>query len=177
MKIHHSLKWTSIAAALALIALPSIAEAGGGYSKGTSDEQAGKSAQQQSSEQFSSNPDIVKEAQSALKDRGYDVGKADGTFGKKTRTALKKFQKAQGLESTGQLDQQTLSALGVDTSGEMAGQEGGEYGQMGDEPMATPTPMDQPGQVDGMSDDMSGQSGDSETAFPGTSDSGESISD
>lgn len=38
---------------------------------------------------------------------------ADGKMGPKTQAALKEFQRAKGLEPTGQLDKPTLTALGL----------------------------------------------------------------
>jgi peptidoglycan hydrolase-like protein with peptidoglycan-binding domain len=56
-------------------------------------------------------PDPVKAAQRALRNRGYDPGAVDGKLGAKTRTAVKEFQKAEGLEVTGRLDTETMSRL------------------------------------------------------------------
>ncbi len=55
---------------------------------------------------------IIK-VQEALKDKGDNPGPADGIMGKKTRSALKSFQKANGLKATGTLDDQTAEKLGV----------------------------------------------------------------
>jgi peptidoglycan hydrolase-like protein with peptidoglycan-binding domain len=55
----------------------------------------------------------VREAQQALQQKGFDVGPIDGVMGPKTSAALREFQQAQGLKSSGRLDQQTLSALNV----------------------------------------------------------------
>ncbi len=55
----------------------------------------------------------VKSAQKALKAKGYDAGASDGAMGPRTRAALRKFQKAEGLHVTGQLDAETRSKLGV----------------------------------------------------------------
>lgn len=55
--------------------------------------------------------DPVKAAQRALKARGYDAGDADGRMGPKTRAAVRKFQKDEGLEVTGRLDAPTLARL------------------------------------------------------------------
>jgi peptidoglycan hydrolase-like protein with peptidoglycan-binding domain len=65
-----------------------------------------------SSEQ--TNPTEVKSAQQALKDKGFDVGTVDGQMGPNTESALRQFQQKQRLPQTGNLDEQTLSALGVD---------------------------------------------------------------
>ena len=57
--------------------------------------------------------DAVREAQQALQQKGFDVGPIDGIMGPKTSAALREFQQAQGLKTSGRLDQQTLSALDV----------------------------------------------------------------
>lgn len=59
----------------------------------------------------------VRSAQQALKDKGYDPGAADGKLGPRTQSALRKFQQSQGLSQSGDLDQQTLSALGISQGG------------------------------------------------------------
>ena len=56
---------------------------------------------------------MVRSAQQALNDRGYDVGPVDGIYGPSTQDAVVRFQQAQGLSQTGTLDAQTLSALGM----------------------------------------------------------------
>jgi peptidoglycan hydrolase-like protein with peptidoglycan-binding domain len=65
------------------------------------------------------NREQVKAAQQALKDKGHDPGAVDGVMGPKTRSALKDFQKTEGIKDTGRLDQDTMSKLGVEarTSG------------------------------------------------------------
>jgi hypothetical protein len=55
----------------------------------------------------------VRDAQRALNDRGFDVA-VDGLYGPNTEQALRDFQRQRGLPQTGQLDQQTMAALGVD---------------------------------------------------------------
>jgi peptidoglycan hydrolase-like protein with peptidoglycan-binding domain len=55
----------------------------------------------------------IKEAQQALKDKGYDPGPVDGVMGSKTKEAIKSFQSASNLQSTGTLDAQTAEKLGV----------------------------------------------------------------
>ena len=55
----------------------------------------------------------VREAQQALKDKGFDPGPTDGINGPKTRAAVRDFQKQQNLEADGQLGPQTLGVLGV----------------------------------------------------------------
>lgn len=60
--------------------------------------------------------ELIKEVQSKLNQQGHDVGAVDGIRGPKTRKGLKEFQTLNGLNATGQIDQQTLSALGVSGS-------------------------------------------------------------
>ena len=57
----------------------------------------------------------VKAAQQALKDKGHDPGGVDGRMGPKTEQALRDFQKAQGMQATGQLDARTMQSLGVES--------------------------------------------------------------
>ena len=56
----------------------------------------------------------VKAAQQALKDKGHDPGTVDGKMGPKTMAALRDFQKEQGMEATGHLDDKTVQGLGMD---------------------------------------------------------------
>ncbi|WP_157896881.1 peptidoglycan-binding domain-containing protein [Acidovorax carolinensis] len=51
------------------------------------------------------------QAQTRLNQLGYQVGAADGVFGKRSIEKLKMFQKARGLAVTGQLDTPTVEAL------------------------------------------------------------------
>lgn len=53
----------------------------------------------------------VGEIQKVLKEAGFDPGPADGIMGAQTRTAIKGFQKAKGLKSTGKIDSVTRLAL------------------------------------------------------------------
>ena len=56
---------------------------------------------------------FVREAQRALQDLGYRPGPIDGTFGPQTRSALEKYQLAEKLPVTGQLDAETMQRLDV----------------------------------------------------------------
>lgn len=60
-----------------------------------------------------SKKDIIKEVQKALNGLGYDCGKVDGINGKKTKSALKKFQKDYGLKVDGIIGKQVKSALNI----------------------------------------------------------------
>ncbi len=55
----------------------------------------------------------VRNAQMALNEKGYDVGKVDGQFGPSTQNAVRRFQSEKGLAQSGRLDSATLTALGV----------------------------------------------------------------
>ena len=54
--------------------------------------------------------------QQALKDKGFDPGPADGKMGRRTRSALRDFQKKEGLNPTGRWDAETGNRLGVQMS-------------------------------------------------------------
>jgi peptidoglycan hydrolase-like protein with peptidoglycan-binding domain len=56
---------------------------------------------------------VVKAAQQALTERGYDPGPADGSLGPRTQAAVSKFQADEKIDQTGQLDTNTLEKLNV----------------------------------------------------------------
>jgi membrane-bound lytic murein transglycosylase B len=58
------------------------------------------------------NKEVIAKIQSALNERGYSAGKADGVLGKGTRNALDKFQRENSL-ATGGITYETLGALKV----------------------------------------------------------------
>ncbi len=60
--------------------------------------------------------DIVRRAQQALERAGYEIGTPDGQLGPRTVAAVKRFQADRYLAVSGQLDEATLAALGIDTS-------------------------------------------------------------
>ncbi|HVS81876.1 MAG TPA: YCF48-related protein [Pyrinomonadaceae bacterium] len=57
--------------------------------------------------------DVVRRAQEALERAGYEIGVSDGQLGPRTVAAIGRFQSDRYLPSTGQLDNATLAALGV----------------------------------------------------------------
>ncbi len=61
--------------------------------------------------------DVVLRAQQALERAGYEIGTPDGHPGPRTIAALKRFQTDRYLTVSGQLDETTLAALGIDSSG------------------------------------------------------------
>lgn len=61
--------------------------------------------------------DAVRDLQQQLKDQGYyQDGNVDGLVGPKTESALREFQQAQGLDPTGEINAETLAAMGIDRS-------------------------------------------------------------
>jgi peptidoglycan hydrolase-like protein with peptidoglycan-binding domain len=102
----------TIAAALSAGAL-----AAGDSSPRQSQGAPGSHAQAQTQSQQSQSPEVVKQAQQKLAQKGYEVGAADGQLGPRTQEGVKKFQEQQNLTATGQLDRQTLAALGVSAQG------------------------------------------------------------
>ena len=110
------------------VAAAALSIAGGAFAAGdqaattsgsTSSDQTTTSSQQQGSQAMGStsdeqsNPTLVRSAQQALKQKGYDVGSIDGQLGPSTESALRQFQQKEGLPQSGNLDQETLSKLGV----------------------------------------------------------------
>lgn len=59
-------------------------------------------------------PTLVRQVQQTLTNRGFHAGAVDGVLGAPTRDALKRYQQAENLEATGELNPQTLAALGID---------------------------------------------------------------
>jgi peptidoglycan hydrolase-like protein with peptidoglycan-binding domain len=75
--------------------------------KGAGDESLASTKQGQWSQ------DEVKTVQEALKGKGNDPGPVDGIMGPQTQKAIREFQQASGLKTTGRLDAETATALGV----------------------------------------------------------------
>jgi peptidoglycan hydrolase-like protein with peptidoglycan-binding domain len=65
----------------------------------------------------------IRQAQQALNKDGFKVGRADGRLGPETENAIKQFQQSKQMQPSGQLDQQTMADLGLDTSGNTQGQQ------------------------------------------------------
>lgn len=58
--------------------------------------------------------DHVKEVQEKLNAQGFHSGNVDGLIGPKTKTALQNFQESKELNSSGELNQETIDALDLD---------------------------------------------------------------
>lgn len=75
--------------------------------------------------QQAASPDMMRDVQRSLGAKGYNAGTPDGVYGASTEQALRKFQRDQKLNATGQLDTQTLAALGL--TGGTAGSRSSSY--------------------------------------------------
>lgn len=62
----------------------------------------------------SNSKETNKAAQQKLKDLGYYSGEVDGSFGKLSKSALKAFQKDNGLTVDGSLGPKSKAALGIE---------------------------------------------------------------
>ena len=72
------------------------------------------------------NRDQIEQVQRALNQKGFKAGRADGKMGPQTESAVRSFQQQQKLEASGQINQQTLVALGLNNlTQSTAGQGGG----------------------------------------------------
>ena len=60
--------------------------------------------------------DTIQAAQSRLSKLGFYKGKADGQMGSQTSAAIRRFQIAQNLKVTGELNRQTIEHLGISGS-------------------------------------------------------------
>jgi peptidoglycan hydrolase-like protein with peptidoglycan-binding domain len=60
---------------------------------------------------YSSPPPTVMDIQQELSNKGYKPGPVDGIMGRKTHSALKSFQRDNGLVTTGNIDQETTDRL------------------------------------------------------------------
>jgi len=81
--------------------------------------------------------DDVKKLQETLRDKGYYSGQVDGRMGPQTREGIRKYQKAENLKVTGQVDTETAGKLGVGPesvggsfkgAGQEVGKGGAEFG-------------------------------------------------
>jgi hypothetical protein len=66
--------------------------------------------------------DEIRQLQITLNERGFNVGEPDGVLGARTRAALMQFQQREGLQRSGQIDQQTMTALGINARGQQGAQ-------------------------------------------------------
>ena len=109
--------FTGVAIVLCLVAPAAIWATGKGATrddKSTADKVRDKvegASGKLSGDDKNADRDPVKAAQKALKERGYEVDEPDGKLGPKTTTAVRAFQKSEGLQVTGRLDKETMTRL------------------------------------------------------------------
>lgn len=100
--------------------------AAGGQQAGAGATAAGEDAQREQSLPPPVGEQLVRNVQDKLRAKGIDAGPVDGIWGPRTHAGLREFQQNQGLETTGQLNLPTLSALGIPgKAAAAAGQSGG----------------------------------------------------
>lgn len=119
-----------VAAVAAIFATGAIAAGTGQPAQSQSQGAMSQSQGGQSRQAQAHDPQVVRQVQEQLKQKGFDVGAVDGVWGPKTQQGLKQFQQSQNIQASGELDQQTLSALGIDqqssaTGGSAPGASGG----------------------------------------------------
>lgn len=56
---------------------------------------------------------FISDVQAKLKELGFDAGPVNGDFGAKTQAALAQFQLSRTIPASGQLDDETLTELGI----------------------------------------------------------------
>ncbi len=94
--------------------------------------------------------DQIQQVQRALDQKGFKSGRADGIMGPETESALRSFQQKEGLQATGQMDQETLGKLGLGNLAQSptVGQ-GGQSGQSAQQSTQGPRSQAQSGNPGG----------------------------
>jgi hypothetical protein len=75
-------------------------------------------------------PEEIRRVQEVLIEKGFYKGRADGVMSVEFKDALISFQRREGFEATGRIDQRTATSLGVSirTEGQAGGREDGDRG-------------------------------------------------
>jgi hypothetical protein len=95
--------------------------------------QASNNQQQKTIQPSSLTKQEVREIQRNLDQQGFNAKRVDGIWGRETEDALRNFQQTKHLPGNGQLNEQTLSALGVNINNQSQAQNasGNQNGQQG----------------------------------------------
>ena len=124
-------------AACLAMSLPAMAQTSGSQTNPpaqTQNQPQNQAANQQQTIQPSSlSKSQVRELQMSLNKAGFDAKSVDGIWGPATREAIQNFQKDKDLPGKGELNQQTLAALGVNLNNQSqatANQNGQQHNQM-----------------------------------------------
>ena len=105
--------------ATAAISFPAFAQQQGQQPQAP---QSQSETQQQQISVSELSPQQIREVQVALNKKGFEVGRVDGIWGPETEEGLRRFQNSMGIQAHGQLDERTISALGLKTSQFVSGQ-------------------------------------------------------
>jgi peptidoglycan hydrolase-like protein with peptidoglycan-binding domain len=102
------------AAATLALSLPAMAQSGDTNMSGQTQGQQGQTGSQtQTIDPSSLSKAQIRQIQTSLNKAGFNAKKADGVWGRETSAALRNFQKQKNISGAGELNQQTLAALGV----------------------------------------------------------------
>lgn len=96
---------------LAVLVFPLSAMASGPFTAIHPEEHLPDPTGQASSDPFT---DYISQVQEKLRAHGFDAGPVNGDFGFKTQAALAQFQISLNIPASGQLDDETLDALGIE---------------------------------------------------------------
>ena len=107
-------------AGITALAFSQVAFAGGNSAGGSAQQQSQSGMQSEQSAAPGVEQTTIRQAQEKLSAKGHDVT-ADGVLGPKTQAAVKEFQQKEGIQASGQLNQETLAALGVSESSSGSG--------------------------------------------------------
>ncbi len=119
---------TAAAAALAFPAVAQQSNQGGMPQSGQGMTQSQSGQQQQRISASNLNESQIRQIQQALNQKGFSSGSVDGVWGPETQSALRNFQQAQNMSASGELDMQTVSALGLNASQFASGTSGSTTG-------------------------------------------------
>jgi peptidoglycan hydrolase-like protein with peptidoglycan-binding domain len=113
----------------------------------------------------------IRQVQTVLIQKGFDIGRPDGRLGPRTVRALTEFQRKQGLQATGRIDNQTVSALGVSNmggaqGGATTGQGGGAASQGGAARQQAPAQQNQGGKQQNQGGNQPSTSGQGNASSP-----------
>jgi peptidoglycan hydrolase-like protein with peptidoglycan-binding domain len=124
------------------LALPAVAAQSSGsqnqyYGSSQGQQSSGSSWKQQGANQRNMQTGIsahqlsqnqIRQIQTALNNAGFNVGRADGNWGQRSRTALRNFEQSKGIQPTGQINQQALRQLGLNSNQFMGSRYGSARG-------------------------------------------------
>jgi peptidoglycan hydrolase-like protein with peptidoglycan-binding domain len=83
----------------------------------TSSEQSKSDQSKMGNQSELQSQDDIRQAQTALQQKGFDPGPINGVMGQQTKNAITDFQRQQNLTASGVLDGQTAAALGISNQG------------------------------------------------------------